>query len=164
MKQRINWANVKTREQAVAAIAYAWNDLDQEMINKLCRSFPNRLAMVEQAHGKTIQPLLRSHKTSVPDGYLADAQQVEPRPWTEEEEAFLDMARRQQNPDFTRLLPVHDTSEIKKRYRLLQICERNKGWDRPVILDFTGLPDQEGQDCSSLRWRHSRAMGGQRAK
>jgi hypothetical protein len=89
LKGALNWEKITTGEQAVEKLQEAWNNLPQETCDALCRSFPGRLAMVIEAKGKTIQPLLSSHKTSVPTGYIAHARIADFRPFAREEDELL---------------------------------------------------------------------------
>jgi hypothetical protein len=48
----------------------------KRMINKLCESFETRVAIMKEAGGETIQPLLSSNATAVPAGHLPDRQHI----------------------------------------------------------------------------------------
>jgi hypothetical protein len=123
------------------------NQMDQSKINDLVASFANRVHMVHDAKGQTIQLALSSHKTSIPDDYLRDAEAVEPKLWTKEED---DELQRHRKEDIKHVAPIfkerHDKTEVKRRLRFLKIVERNKDWTRPVIFDTGGMTEKQATE------------------
>jgi hypothetical protein len=55
--------------EAIWSIKEIWDGFDQELIDNLVRSFPNRVKMVLDAEGRTIQLLISAGKTAVSPGY-----------------------------------------------------------------------------------------------
>jgi hypothetical protein len=149
IKRQIDWTKITKIDEAIAAITKAWNELPQSKINDLVMSFANRVQMVHDAEGLTIQPLLSSHKKTIPEGYLADAPRVEPNLWTKDEDESLELLRAHKITDIIPHFPRHAKAEIKKRLRLIKIYERNEDWGQPVILDFGGMTDNRAQKVFS---------------
>jgi transposase len=69
IKRRLRWEGIKTADEAIRRIREIWNDFDQDSIDRLVLSFPNRVKMVSDAKGRSIQPLISSGKTAVPTAY-----------------------------------------------------------------------------------------------
>jgi transposase len=153
VKRNIDWTNLKTLEQAIAAVTAAWNEIPQDKVNDLVGSFANRVQMVDDADGLTIQPALSSHKTTIPEGYLADATRFERELWTKEENEFLEAHRDWKVKDlvlaFTARQYHHDAADIRKRLRLIEIHERNKEWGQPILMDFGGMTDEQIEEMFS---------------
>jgi hypothetical protein len=82
LKWKLNWSEIHGRPEAIERIRATWDQLSQDIIDALCRSFPRSVEMVGEPRGHTIQPLVNSHRTTVPEGYLADARTVVYRAWT----------------------------------------------------------------------------------
>jgi hypothetical protein len=90
IKRRLKWEGIKTADEAIRRIRQIWNDFDQESIDRLVLSFPNRVKMVSDAEGRSIQPLLSSGKTVVPPGYKYMHPELEPPvQWDAEKERML---------------------------------------------------------------------------
>jgi hypothetical protein len=164
LKRRLKWDGIKTIEDGVKAIQEIWHQLDPEIINKLCRSFENRLKMVEDAAGQTIGPLLSGGRTEVPDGYLSDADPVTYYPWTEEEDNQLIALREEPDPvpweSLYHWFPSRNNRQILKRWRMLEICNSNRRWD-PVEfpIDDWGRLFQDDEDASMLIMRPILELG-----
>jgi hypothetical protein len=130
MKQRINWDIIYNIEQAKAQILQIWNAIPQASIDALCLSFANRIAMVRDARGQTIQPLLSNHRTTVPSDYLQDRPN-EPQfvPWSREEDLQINDMRHQIGRKswnvIARLFPGRSPTALKNRWRTLEIAEKN---------------------------------------
>jgi transposase len=77
LKRQIDWSKIAHHAAAVAEIQRLWEAFPQDHIDKLVSDFENRLFMTRAAEGRTIQPLVSSHHTTVPDGYMAGAPPVD---------------------------------------------------------------------------------------
>jgi hypothetical protein len=79
IKRSLKWENIRTAADAVNLIRRVWADFPQGAIDALVDSFRNRVKMVSEARGRTIQPLVSAGKTQVPPGY-ADLYEI-PLQW-----------------------------------------------------------------------------------
>jgi transposase len=87
IKRRLRWDRIQTRVGAIEEIQRVWAEFDQRSIDSLAASFANRVKMVGEAEGRTIQPLISAGKTEVPPGY-ADALRS-PAIWDENSDRTL---------------------------------------------------------------------------
>jgi hypothetical protein len=138
-QNRLNWAQITDRQQAIAVIKRTWDEIPQSTIDRLCRSFIQRLKMVKDAQGQTIQPLLGANKTTVPPNYLEHRPEMPPPPsaWTKFEDDLLADAR-SKHPNaswdkLAKLFPGRRAVELRNRYKKLNIVEHNKKWIQPQI-------------------------------
>jgi hypothetical protein len=69
IKRRLRWQEIGTAAQAIEVIQRVWDEFDQASIDRLVASFANRVDMVREAEGRTIQPLISAGKIQVPLGY-----------------------------------------------------------------------------------------------
>jgi hypothetical protein len=105
----LQWQGVQAREQAIQIIRSVWAEFEQVSIDALVASFPNRVEMVREAEGRTIQPLISAGKTQVPPGY-AMAIRV-PAEWDNASDALLESL----------------VQRIERRWKIIAI----------MIIDFT---------------------------
>jgi hypothetical protein len=139
IKNHLNWAKITNKQQAIDTIRKVWNEIPQETIDRLCRSFLGRVKMVVAVQGQTIQPLLSANKTTVPPDYLAHRPEMPPLPatWTaEEDELFVDI--RIQHPKLswdmlTKFFPGRTAANLRNRWNKLRVMALNKKWNRPTI-------------------------------
>jgi hypothetical protein len=89
LKGKLNWSIITPRARAAEALQRAWDEMPQSWIDALCKSFPRRVEMVGEAHGRTIQPLISAHQTLVPGDHLRDAPPVNDSPWNDQEDELL---------------------------------------------------------------------------
>jgi hypothetical protein len=68
IKRRLQWDRIHTREEAIRGIQTVWSEFQQRSIDGLVASFSNRVQMVREAAGRTIQLLISAGKTTVPPG------------------------------------------------------------------------------------------------
>jgi hypothetical protein len=72
MKSQMKWDDLDNIGQAQQRLINIWNSIPQDTIDRLVLSFPERVAMVRDAQGQTIQPLLSNGARFVPPDYLDD--------------------------------------------------------------------------------------------
>jgi transposase len=63
MKLRVKKLAPKTKEELMDVINTVWNELNQEMLDRMVLSFGRRLELVRRARGRSISPYLSSHRT-----------------------------------------------------------------------------------------------------
>lgn len=64
-----------------------WDILPQTKMDSLIQSFDERLNLLEEAKGQSIQPILSPQKKTIPENYFGNVQEF--HPWTKEEDAIL---------------------------------------------------------------------------
>jgi hypothetical protein len=156
LKAQINWANIHTRAQAIAAIEQAWNDLDQSWIDALVDDFENRLRLTEAVQGQTIQPLISGHQTTVPEGYMAGAPPLddfEQYRWDSDKEQQLTELRTEPANTTRQIarLMGKDELDVKHRARMQDIAALNetRWFPDPLPRDLQEVIDL-GEDFFQL--------------
>jgi hypothetical protein len=125
IKRQLRWNGIQTREEAIEIIQRAWSEFEQSSIDALVLSFANRIQMMGQAQGRTIQPLISAGKTEVPPG-CAEAM----RPgmtWDEGSDALLEQLVRDRGRKWKEISRAFDDCfdiECKNRCLFLQKQKR----------------------------------------
>lgn len=89
MKHNLNWENIRTREEGVTILNVTWDSLPQ-VWNRDTRQFiSERLKMVKDSNGISIQHMLSAHKSKVPEGYAPI--NVNQKPWFIEDDQLLEI-------------------------------------------------------------------------
>jgi hypothetical protein len=81
------WDRIQTDRAAIQTLRTVWLEFSQESIDHLVGSLANRVKMVEEAEGRTIQPLISAGKTTVPPDYAAMVRTL-PK-WTDDNDSHL---------------------------------------------------------------------------
>jgi hypothetical protein len=148
IKNDLNWSGIHSRKQAIDEIINIWKAIPQITIDRLCNSFPTRVAMMREARGETTQPLLSSNRTTVPAGYLSDRQHVVAlEPWTVDHDEDL-IRRRAEQPRMTwetlvHFYPGRTPVFLKNRWKIARTQMLNnqndeaRNWE--VLQLFLGL-------------------------
>jgi hypothetical protein len=132
IKKTLRWKRVRTTADAINVVKRVWADFPQEAIDSLVGSFANRVKMVGDARGRTIQPLVSAGKTQVPPGY-ADESETRPQ-WDAAADSHLEALVAQHGPKWrviVQFLPGFSSEECKARY--LFLSRRNKIHKPPEI-------------------------------
>jgi hypothetical protein len=156
IKRQIDWSKIHNYKEAVAEIRRLWNEFPQVHIDKLVHDFQNRLFMTQAAEGRTIQPLISSHRTTVPDGYMAGAPPIvnpEQYRWdpAKDEQLSQLMAQGRKAPEIATIMNKGVT-DVKHRMRHHLIIQLNDARWGPDPLAFDHMFDdalnffQEEQD------------------
>jgi hypothetical protein len=128
IKQKLQWSTITTSDEAIAKIKEIWNHLEMRIINGLCASFVSRVEMMQQAGGKTIQPLLSAHRTTVPEGYLQNTQHIVlPCPWNREQDDLLIAMKNDGLKSWSALsglFPWRFAASVRNRWQTLTIARR----------------------------------------
>jgi hypothetical protein len=69
IKRWLQRDRIQTREEVIRAIQIVWSEFQQGSIDGFVASFSNRMQMVWEAEGRTVQPLISAGKTTVLPGY-----------------------------------------------------------------------------------------------
>jgi transposase len=130
MKQRVKKENPKTKEELIKIIKQVWEELDQEVLNRLVLSFTRRLRLVLDVRGRSISQYISSHQHE-PKPEDAAANQDFRLFVSEEDEAILSWVDRIGNrwkriseilaPQFGQ----RERTEIKHRSKWLQETRLN---------------------------------------
>jgi transposase len=125
MKRRLKTDGITSKDLAKQAIRQEWDNLSFETINGLINSFENRVRMVQDAGGMTIQPLLNARRTSVPVGYLPDRPVIPLLyPWTSDEDALIrELIEKGEQPTRRhqqRLFPTRNPDRLRNRWKVLK--------------------------------------------
>jgi transposase len=92
IKRKLNWAEVKTLGEAIQIIMDAWNAIPMAVINALCGSFDERLQMMRDLGGASIQPFLSAHMHRIADSLKRPPNYLHPDAkgmWTADEDRLL---------------------------------------------------------------------------
>jgi transposase len=144
MKLRIKKLRPKTRGELIQVINTVWNELNQEVLDRLVLSFRRRLELVRKARGRSISPYLSSHRTE-PNPEDAIAHQ-DWRPFEDEEDQAILMwvdriGNRWKriceilNSQFGPEKPPRTRLEIKQRAKWLMDMRANlQHMTQPVVI------------------------------
>jgi hypothetical protein len=71
IKRRLNWGEISTREETIQIIETVWSEFEQASIDSLMGSVANRVTMLKDTQGRTVQSLISAGRTIGSPGYAS---------------------------------------------------------------------------------------------
>jgi len=119
LKRIVKRSQITSVEDLTAVVQTCWENFPQEDIDHLVSSFNVRVRLVNEAKGRSIQPLISSHITILPSHY---ATYFECNYWSPEEDALLFSKINCHGIHWKRLalfFPSRNVSSVRKRFDFL---------------------------------------------
>ena len=130
MKKRLKQRNIKNHQDLIKEVTEIWYSFDQFSIDRLVLSFKNRIQLLDQSKGFSIQPFVSNSNNQVPEYYSKQFANPNHSPWTEDEDEKVLELVNTIGHKWTVLqyyFPSRSSSSIKFRYNFLsrKNCSKN---------------------------------------